>query len=80
MGDEPYLKVEKVLPVEQLSPLQVAYPPMEYEAMLQAALVIFRFYQDVAPVLAEAHGIKYQTELERMMLNQLQELGNKGLS
>ena len=48
--------------------------------MLQVALVIFRFYQDVAPVLAETDGIKYQTQLERVMLNQLQELGDIGLS
>ena len=53
---------------------------MEHEAMLQAALAIFRFYQNVAPVLAEAHGIKYQTELERMMLGQSQELGDVSLS
>jgi predicted nucleotidyltransferase len=80
VGEEPYFKVEQVLPVEQLSPLQFTYCPMEYKALLQAALVLFRFYQNVASVLAEAHGIKYQTELERMMLGQLQELGNKGLS
>lgn len=80
VGEEPYFKVEQVLPVEQLSSLQVTYCPMEYEAMLQAALVIFRFYQDVAPTLAEQHSIAYQTELEQMMLNQLQELGDIGLS
>jgi predicted nucleotidyltransferase len=80
VGEEPYFKVEQVLPVEQLSPLQTTYPPMEYEAILQAALVIFRFYQDMAPILAKAHGIKYQTQLEQMMLSQLQGLGNKGLS
>lgn len=80
VGEEPYLKVDQVLPVEQLSPLQVTYCPMEYKALLQAALVLFRFYQNVASVLAEAHGIKYQTELERMMLGQLQELGDIGLS
>src|SRR5512133_3761065 len=64
VGEEPYFKVEQVLPVRQLSSLQDTYCPMEYKAMLQVALVIFRFYQEVAPVLAEAHGIKYQTELE----------------
>jgi hypothetical protein len=47
---------------------------MEYEAMLQAALVILRYYQDVAPNLAKAHGIPYQSELEQMMVNQLLKL------
>ena len=80
VGEEPYFKVEQVLPVEQLLPLQTTYCPMEYNAMLQAALVIFRFYQDVAPILAKTYGISYQTELEQMMLGQLQELGDVSLS
>jgi predicted nucleotidyltransferase len=80
VGEEPYFKVEQALPVDQLSPLQVTYCPMEHKAMFQAALVIFRFYQDVASSLAEAHGIKYQTDLERIMLSQLKELGNVSLS
>ena len=74
VGEEPYFKVEQALPVEQLSPLQMTYCPMEYEALRQAAFVIFRFYQDVAPPLAEAHGITYQVDLERMTINQLETL------
>ena len=75
IGDEPYFKVEQMLPVEQLSPLQATYCSMTYDAMLQAALVIFRFYQDIAPSLAKAHGIRYQPGLERMMTKQLDQLG-----
>jgi predicted nucleotidyltransferase len=78
VGEEPYFKVEQVLPVEQLSPLEVTHCPMECQAMLQSALVIFRFYQDVAPTLAKQHGIRYQTELEQMMLSRLKELGDTG--
>ena len=80
VGEEPYFKVEQVLPVEQLTSLQVTYCPMEYTAMLQAVLVIFRFYQELAPTLAEQHSISYQTELEPMMLAQLQELGDVTLN
>jgi predicted nucleotidyltransferase len=76
VGEEPYFKVEQVLPVEKLSPLQVTHCPMEYQAMFQAALIIFRFYQDVAPTLAKQHDIRYQTELEQMMLSRLKELGD----
>ena len=43
--------------------------------MLQAALVICRFYQDVASNLAKAHNITYQVDLELMMISQLKELG-----
>jgi len=76
VGDEPYFKIEQVFPVEQLSPLKSTYCPMEYEAMLQAAFTLLRFYQDLAPTLAQEHGITYQTDLERMMVSQLEELGD----
>lgn len=80
MGDEPYFKVEQVLPVEQLLPLEGTYCPLQYDAMLQAALVIFRFYQAVAPPLGKAHGITYQVGLEQMMIRQLEKLGAARLS
>lgn len=79
VGEEPYFKVEQVMPVEQLLPLQVTYCPMEYKAMLQAALVVFHFYQNVAPTLAKTHGITYQAGLERMMMGQLVELKDRRL-
>ena len=80
VGEEPYFKVEQVLPVERLSPLQTTLCAMEYGAMLQAALAIFRFYRDVAPNLAKAHSITYQTDLERMMISRLEELGDASMS
>jgi hypothetical protein len=39
--------------------------------MLQAAWVILRFYQEVAPRLARAHGIAYPVDLERVMSDRL---------
>jgi len=48
--------------------------------MLQAALVIFRYYQAVAPTLAEAHGITYPVGLEQMIISQLEELDAARLS
>jgi hypothetical protein len=76
--EEPYFKVEQALPVEQLVPLEGTICPLEYDAMLEAALVIFRFYQAVAPILAQAHGITYQVGLEQMMKSQLEELVPQG--
>lgn len=74
VGDEPHFKIERDLPIEQLSPLETTFCSMEYEAMLQAALVICRFYQDVVPKLAKEHGVTYQVDLERMLIGQLEEL------
>jgi predicted nucleotidyltransferase len=80
VGEEPYFKVEQALPIEQLSPLQSTFCSMAYEPMLQAALVICRFYQEVATNLAEAYHLMYQTDLERMLISQLKELGDVSLS
>ena len=71
-GEEPYFKVDELLPVEQLLPLEGTCCPLEYNAMLQAARAIFRFYQAVAPALAKAHGITYQVGLERMLIRKLE--------
>ncbi len=73
---EGYEKVEQALPVEQLLPLQTTFCPMERGAMLQAALVIVRFYQELAPPLARAHGITYSVDLERVMYDRLENLYN----
>jgi predicted nucleotidyltransferase len=71
---EGYEKVEQALPVEQLAPLQATFCPLERDAMLQAALVIVRFYQELAPPLARAHGITYPADLERVIYDRLEQL------
>lgn len=72
--DEPYFKIEQALPIEDLSPLQTTFCSMEYDAILQAAFVLCRFYQGLAPDLSKAHHLSYQTDLERMWISQLKEL------
>jgi predicted nucleotidyltransferase len=79
-GEEPYFKIEQAMPIEQLLPLQTTYCAMQYQPMLQAANVICRFYQEVAPNLAKANSLTYQTDLEQMMMSQLKELGDIHLS
>ena len=68
---EGYEKVEQALPPEQLAPLQATYCPLERDAILDAAWVIVRFYQDLAPRLAQTHGLAYPDGLERMMVERL---------
>jgi len=77
---EGYEKVEQTLPVEQLAPLQASFCLMERDDMLQAALTIVRFYQELAPQLAQAHGIPYPTELARVMSSRLELLCNAYVS
>jgi hypothetical protein len=71
---EAYFKVEHALPAERLAPLQTTFCPMEAGAMLQAAWVILRFYQEVAPPLARTHGIAYPVDLERVISDRLQKV------
>jgi predicted nucleotidyltransferase len=74
VGSESYFKVERALPIDQLSPLQATYCPLEQAVMLQAARVIVRFYQELAPALAQAHGLTYPADLERVMIDRLEKL------
>jgi len=69
-----YEKVDLALPVEQLSPLLASFCPLEYAAMLQAGSVIVQFYQALAPLLAQTHGVPYPVGLERVMLDRLERL------
>jgi hypothetical protein len=48
--------------------------------MLQAALAIVRFYQELAPLLARTHGILYPNGLERVMVDRLEKLCHARLS
>jgi hypothetical protein len=75
IGDEPHFKIEDAMPVEQLAPLQATCCPLEPQAMLQAARTIFRFYRDLAPPLAQRHGLTYPADLEQVMLDHLEKLG-----
>jgi hypothetical protein len=72
---EGYEVVERALPIERLAPLAASCCPLERDAMLQAARVIVRFYEQLAPALAQAHGIAYPAELARMMSARLESLG-----
>jgi predicted nucleotidyltransferase len=73
-GEEAYFKLEYVMPVEPLSALKETFGPLEKEGLLQAVLAIVRFYLDIAPLLAQKHGVHYSHDLERVMMHRLQKL------
>lgn len=74
VGTDGYFKLEKAIPVEQLASLEKTLRPMQPGAMLQAALAILRFYQELAPSLAGAHAIPYPAALETLMSERLLKL------
>ena len=76
IGEEGYFKIEKAVPVEQLSALEMTYCPMEKSAMLESAFEIVRFFRDVAMHLASTYGITYPERLDRVITAKLESLRN----
>jgi predicted nucleotidyltransferase len=74
VGEEAYFKIEKAMPVGQLSALKETFCRLQKEEILKASLILVRFYLEVAPPLAQIHGIKYSHGLERVMMDRLQKL------
>jgi hypothetical protein len=72
--EEAYEKLEKAVPVAELTALQRTFCPMERDAMLRAALDIVRFFREQAPRVAEAYGFDYPAELEQLMSDRLDRL------
>jgi predicted nucleotidyltransferase len=74
--EDPYFKIDQAIPAsaESLAPLQSTLYPMEPGAMLRAALTIVAYYQELAHMLAEKHGLTYPADLERIMLTRLERL------
>jgi hypothetical protein len=72
---EGYDKVDQAVPAARLAPLQASCCPLERQAMLQAASVLVRFYQDVAPGLAAAHGVVYPAALAPLLVDRLERVG-----
>jgi predicted nucleotidyltransferase len=77
IGEEPYFKIEKAMPVAQLAPLQDTFCPMEKKAMLESAFVILNFYREFAIALAQKHAISYPAALEQVMVEKLNKVANK---
>ena len=71
---EVYFKLEKALPVEQISALQTTFSSMDWKEMLESGLVLTRFFRELAVPLAEAHGLSYPESLERILLDRLEKL------
>jgi hypothetical protein len=74
VGEEGYFKIDIAIPIQQLSSLKVTYCPMEGEAMGRSALLIVRFFQNLAPDLASKHGITYPARLEHVMIEKLKKV------
>lgn len=80
VGDDPWFKLDKVLPPEGLAGLEATFAPLERTAMLPAVQLILDFYRSSAVPLAEAHGIPYPSRLDRLMSTRLKRLASADAS
>ena len=71
IDDEPYWKIDAVLPEERLAALRATVVAPEAEPMRDAALALADFYRELAPAVAATHGIEYPTELDRLLSDRL---------
>jgi predicted nucleotidyltransferase len=71
---EGYEQVERAIAADRLVPLAGTFCPPERVALLQAAHAIVGFYREVAPPLAQAHGITYPAALEGVICAHLDAL------
>ncbi len=73
-GDEPFFKVDQVVPAGQLSELDGTLCPVEIDAMLAASFKIVEVYKELAKPLANKYAIPYPDALEAIMVQRLEEL------
>ena len=72
--DEPYEKLDHVMSTTDIEGLRSTFCPIERQAMLDAVKDILDFYRERAPVMAEAYGLPYPAELQRLMCDRFDEL------
>jgi predicted nucleotidyltransferase len=73
-GEEPYWKLDEEIRTSGLEPLQATFVPMDRSELLRAGRALVAFFRERAPRVAEAYGLTYPVELDRVMVNRLDEL------
>lgn len=71
---DPYYKLDQVIEVERLQPLENAFGRYDRSALLAAGWALVRFYREQARALTEAAGLPYPAELDRVMTDRLARL------
>lgn len=72
--DEPHWKLDHEIATEPLGALRSTFVPMEHDALLRAGGDVLAFFRERAPGVAEAFGLTYPTELDRLVGGHLEHL------
>jgi len=73
-GAEGFWKIDKVLSDKELAPLRATYGFFDRDGLIGAADTLIRYYQDLAHSLVLAHNLEYPFQLERVLLERLEEV------
>lgn len=76
-ADDPYFKLDMTLPDAALAPLRETFVPLERAAMLAATRQLLAQYRELAAPLADANGISYPHDLDRLMQSRLERLSGR---
>jgi predicted nucleotidyltransferase len=74
-GAEPYFKIDVETSTAALEPLRSTFAPIRAEALTRAGIELVAFFGARGRPLADAHGLEYPGELERLMRSRLESLG-----
>ena len=74
--DEPYEKVDAIVPPDALKPLAETVVPLDEDAMLAAAIRIVGFFRGQAPAIAVAFDVDYPSELAAIEAGRLEALAD----
>jgi len=74
VSDEPYWKLEEEVPTGWFDELRVTFVPLERGPILGAGRRLLAFFRTHAPDVAQAHGITYPAELDRVMTEKFNDL------
>jgi predicted nucleotidyltransferase len=73
-GDEPYFKIDAETSTVALEPVRSTFAPLEPEALTRAGSELVAFFGARGRPLADAYGLDYPSELERVMSRRLEAL------
>ena len=72
--DEPYWKLDHEIATEALDVLRSTFVPLEGDALLRAGGEVLAFFRERAPGIAQALGLLYPAELDRLVGGHLERL------
>ena len=72
--DEPYWKLDVELATGALEPLRSTFVPIERDDLLRAGRDVLAFFRGRGPDVAQANGLTYPAELDRLIGGRLEDL------